>query len=398
MTEPKSGLGERDRIAALLDCPHCGAAAEMVLFGKMRRITAAIVCSGCGARSKPVRRSGKLMDGIRAQWNKRAGVTLREPGAPNGLNLVEFSRTNLARCTSPDGFGHPLNSWSVAEWTNAVAGEAGEACNFAKKLLRHRDGTRGNYKEGDKDVEALKRKAAGELADVVIYADLAAAALGYDLATVLAETFNAKSDELKLPYRIAASAPLPDTEGNPRCEVCGEPGGFGGWSAQGHAHGSAAPLGERNTPEPDDEATTLEQQRPGCPDCAPCGVGWATQCDHGVALTIPCRACRTGPAPQPPKCRTCLGHREVWRNAAKVPCPECAGSPLETRTELGSGERERINERLRKHFHGGPAYDSCAASQDIQRLLDIIDTLRGVSPTPEVRPTTPTEGIQEEGV
>jgi uncharacterized protein YbjQ (UPF0145 family) len=119
------------------------------------------------------------------------------------MNLQEFSRVNLARCTSPDGFGHALNGWSVAEWTNAVAGEAGEACNFTKKLIRHRDGVRGNIKAEDKEMATLRQKAASELADAIIYADLALAALGFDTSTILAETFNAKSRKLGAPYRVS---------------------------------------------------------------------------------------------------------------------------------------------------------------------------------------------------
>src|ERR1700674_2252434 len=107
-----------------------------------------------------------------------------------------FSDVNLARCTAPDGFGHALESWSIAEWTNAMAGEAGEACNLAKKLLRHRDGVAGNKKAEDKDVESLRLRCAEELADVVIYADLAMRALGYDLNETVRRVFNRKSDEL----------------------------------------------------------------------------------------------------------------------------------------------------------------------------------------------------------
>jgi len=107
---------------------------------------------------------------------------------------------NLARCTAPDGFNHPLASWSTAEWTNAVAGEVGEACNLAKKLIRHRDGVPGNKKAEDQDTDSLRRRIAEELADVVIYCDLAMASVGYDLATTVRDVFNRKSQELGSPY------------------------------------------------------------------------------------------------------------------------------------------------------------------------------------------------------
>jgi len=124
-----------------------------------------------------------------------------------GLNL---SAVNLARCTAPDGFKHPLESWSIAEWTNAVAGEAGEACNLAKKLIRFRDGVAGNNKPEDRDQASLRRRIAEELADVVIYCDLAMAAVGFDLATVVREVFNRKSQEIGAPYAIDAR-PVPLT-------------------------------------------------------------------------------------------------------------------------------------------------------------------------------------------
>jgi NTP pyrophosphatase (non-canonical NTP hydrolase) len=121
--------------------------------------------------------------------------------------MLDLSVTNLARCTSPDGFNHPLASWSVAEWTNAVAGEAGEACNLAKKLIRFRDGVAGNNKPEDKDQDDLRRRIAEELADVVIYCDLAMASVGYDLATVVRDVFNRKSREINAPYLLGARPP-----------------------------------------------------------------------------------------------------------------------------------------------------------------------------------------------
>lgn len=113
------------------------------------------------------------------------------------MNLKKFSAVNLERCTSSEGFGHSLDRWSPAEWTNAIAGELGEAANLTKKLLRHRDGVAGNYKPEDQDVFALHRRAARELADAIIYAGLAIQRLGFDTSDVLKSVFNAKSDQLK---------------------------------------------------------------------------------------------------------------------------------------------------------------------------------------------------------
>lgn len=60
------------------------------------------------------------------------------------LSFDYLRGVNVRRCV--DGFKHALESWSVAEWTNAVAGEAGEAANVAKKMLRFRDNINGTYR------------------------------------------------------------------------------------------------------------------------------------------------------------------------------------------------------------------------------------------------------------
>lgn len=108
------------------------------------------------------------------------------------LTFSRLRRVNVERCESPTGFNHPLESWSVAEWTNAMAGEAGEAANVAKKMIRFRDGVRGNQNT----LGELRVKLAQELADVLIYLDLVAASQGIDLEAAVIDTFNRKSLEI----------------------------------------------------------------------------------------------------------------------------------------------------------------------------------------------------------
>jgi NTP pyrophosphatase (non-canonical NTP hydrolase) len=67
-------------------------------------------------------------------------------------------------------------------------GEAGEACNVVKKLIRERLGLPGSRSS----VAAL----AEELADVVICADLVATHEGIDLGAAVREKFNKTSEEL----------------------------------------------------------------------------------------------------------------------------------------------------------------------------------------------------------
>jgi len=117
------------------------------------------------------------------------------------MDLNRFSRVNLERCTSPQGLNHSLESWSEAEWTNAIAGELGEAANLTKKLLRHRDGVAGNVKTEDQDIDYLRRQAAHEIIDAIIYADLAIQRLGFNTSELLVGVFNRKSDQLGCPIK-----------------------------------------------------------------------------------------------------------------------------------------------------------------------------------------------------
>lgn len=153
--------------------------------------------------------------------SKVAPTPPTEPEKPP-LSFADLRAVNVPRCVND--FGHTLESWSPAEWTNAMCGEAGEAANVAKKILRHRDGVAGNVGE-DKDLAGLKAKLARELADVVIYADLCAAALGQDLATAIVEKFNEVSVRVGSSLRLPGPpqvAPEPEKWIRP-CSVCREP-------------------------------------------------------------------------------------------------------------------------------------------------------------------------------
>src|SRR5260221_328779 len=115
------------------------------------------------------------------------------------LSFAGLRTVNIKRCV--EGFKHSLESWSVLEWTGAMCGEAGEAANVAKKMIRHRDQVAGN-KGADTDLGVLRKKLGRELADVVIYCDLVAASQGLDLGELVRDTFNRKSEELGSPHRL----------------------------------------------------------------------------------------------------------------------------------------------------------------------------------------------------
>lgn len=85
---------------------------------------------------------------------------------PVDLSLTALRDANVSRCKK----WHPPNStpWNAADWSNATCGEAGEMANVIKKIRRHETGA---VNQGDPSLEELKRMAALEIADVVIYAD-----------------------------------------------------------------------------------------------------------------------------------------------------------------------------------------------------------------------------------
>lgn len=108
------------------------------------------------------------------------------------MDMKAFSAENRARCEAPNGFNHPLASWSLSDWMTATVGELGEAANIVKKLNRVRDGIKGN-----KEPKAVLRvKLARELADTFIYLDLMCQREGIVLADAVRETFDAKSREI----------------------------------------------------------------------------------------------------------------------------------------------------------------------------------------------------------
>ena len=115
----------------------------------------------------------------------------------NDLTFDALRKVNVTRCVK----WHPPESipWTSADWSNAMCGEAGELANVVKKLRRHETGCRN---DGDPSVEELKKKAAAELADVVIYADLVANHLGLDLGAAIKAKFNKTSEKFGFPERL----------------------------------------------------------------------------------------------------------------------------------------------------------------------------------------------------
>lgn len=97
------------------------------------------------------------------------------------LTFEQLRQTNVCRCVKH--FKHDLQEWTLAEWSNAVCGEAGEMANITKKI-----------RGGQFTLDEKKEDLAKEIADVVIYCDLIAAAAGIDLGEAVINKFNEVSD------------------------------------------------------------------------------------------------------------------------------------------------------------------------------------------------------------
>lgn len=107
--------------------------------------------------------------------------------------------TNRARCERWHP-GFPDDEvWSVADWSNALAGEVGELANVVKKLRRHECGQQGAL---DPPVDDLRAQAADEAADVFLYLDLLCTRLGLDLPAAIASKFNRVSERQAFPERL----------------------------------------------------------------------------------------------------------------------------------------------------------------------------------------------------
>lgn len=115
------------------------------------------------------------------------------------LTFHDVSRINRVRCERWHP-AFPADGWTGSDWSNAMAGEAGEACNLVKKLRRDELGMV-QAAAGKRD--DLLAKLATELGDTFLYLDLLAQFYGLDLAQCVTDTFNRVSVREGFPERIA---------------------------------------------------------------------------------------------------------------------------------------------------------------------------------------------------
>lgn len=116
--------------------------------------------------------------------------------------LAAVNATRALRWHRPENGG--IREWNIAEWTNAMAGEAGEACNAAKKMRRIECGMQQHG--GDSGVPAgindAKVKILKEVGDTVIYADLVCQRIDMTMEEAVRYAFNQVSVREGFPERL----------------------------------------------------------------------------------------------------------------------------------------------------------------------------------------------------
>lgn len=110
----------------------------------------------------------------------------------------QFKQLREANKTRQKEWETAASPLSLTYKGNELAGEVGELCNILKKLEREQLGMVGS--------RSSVEKAAEEVADVVICADLIANHLGIDLWNATAKKFNATSEKYGLATRIGENS------------------------------------------------------------------------------------------------------------------------------------------------------------------------------------------------
>jgi len=94
--------------------------------------------------------------------------------------------------SKPDG-----SDWCLAQWSNAVLGELGEAADLIKKIDR-----------GDFSLAEIRVELAKELADVQCYLDILAFQAQIDLGQATIDKWNEVSERIECPLRITNEGAL----------------------------------------------------------------------------------------------------------------------------------------------------------------------------------------------
>lgn len=113
------------------------------------------------------------------------------------MNFSDVTRVNRERAELWHAGTLP---WTAADWSNAMAGEAGEVCNAVKKLRRIE--TNVQQRVGPVSRDQAIAEIAKEIGDTYLYLDLLAQHLGIDIERAITDTFNRVSEREGFPQRL----------------------------------------------------------------------------------------------------------------------------------------------------------------------------------------------------
>lgn len=123
----------------------------------------------------------------------------REGDRVKDLTFTGVSKINRERCA----LWHPGfpddKDWTLADWSNAMCGEAGETANIVKKIRRYEFGLANN---GDPTYAHLKVMLAKEIADTYLYLDLLASKARINIARAIILKFNEVSARQGFPQML----------------------------------------------------------------------------------------------------------------------------------------------------------------------------------------------------
>lgn len=116
------------------------------------------------------------------------------------LTFDLVSEANRSRCAE---WHKDMEPWTGADWGNAMAGEAGEACNIVKKLRRLETKMRDDgLRPHEQDALGLIEKLGHEIADTYLYLDLLAGHYDIKMSKVIRRKFNLVSEQRGFEHRL----------------------------------------------------------------------------------------------------------------------------------------------------------------------------------------------------
>lgn len=135
---------------------------------------------------------------LRTLQTRALRFALNQGASLQGHTIQSISVVNLRRARRWHRGG--LDDWTVLEWAGAMAGEAGETCNAAKKLRRLQMNLR--QRKGPTSMAEAHAKLATEIGDTYLYLDLLATRAGIDIRQAIVDTFNRVSEREGFPERL----------------------------------------------------------------------------------------------------------------------------------------------------------------------------------------------------